>query len=106
MNERIKELVVKAGFFPSELTQVGPSVEKFAELIAAEEREACARCKDLEEQAYDLLGKLKVANLKWSVAHPWVGLTNQEVADLDSWYHADNWRLIKETEAKLKEKNT
>jgi hypothetical protein len=33
MNERIKELIAQAGFFPTELTQVGPSVEKFAELI-------------------------------------------------------------------------
>ena len=36
----------------------------------AQEPVACARCKDLEEQAYDLLGQLKAANLKWSVAHP------------------------------------
>ena len=36
MNERIKELAEQAGFFPMELTQVGPSVEKFAELIVQE----------------------------------------------------------------------
>jgi len=36
MNERIKDLVVQAGFFPIELTQVGPSVEKFAQLIVRE----------------------------------------------------------------------
>ena len=36
MNERIKELAEQAGFFPTELTQVGPSVEKFAELIVKE----------------------------------------------------------------------
>ena len=40
MNERIKQLAEQAGFFPTELTQVGPSVEKFAELIVRE-------CKDL-----------------------------------------------------------
>ena len=39
MNERIRELAEQAGFFPTELTQVGPSVEKFAELIVRE----CAR---------------------------------------------------------------
>ena len=38
MNERIKLLAEQAGFFPTELTQVGPSVEKFAELIV---RECC-----------------------------------------------------------------
>ena len=36
MNERIRELAEQAGFFPTELTQVGPSVEKFAELIVKE----------------------------------------------------------------------
>ena len=36
MNERIRELIEQAGFFPTELTQVGPSVEKFAELIVEE----------------------------------------------------------------------
>ena len=36
MNQRIRDLVVQAGFFPTELTQVGPSIEKFAQLIVAE----------------------------------------------------------------------
>jgi len=36
MNERIQELAKEAGFFPMELTQVGPSVEKLAELIIKE----------------------------------------------------------------------
>ena len=36
MNERIKELADEAGFFPTELTQVGPSVDKFAQLIVKE----------------------------------------------------------------------
>ena len=36
MNERIQQLAEQAGFFPTELTQVGPSVEKFAELIVRE----------------------------------------------------------------------
>ena len=41
MNERIKELAEQAGFFPTELTQVGPSVEKFAQLIVRECAEVC-----------------------------------------------------------------
>jgi hypothetical protein len=41
MNERIKELMIEAGFFPTELTQVGPSVEKFAQLIVRECAEVC-----------------------------------------------------------------
>jgi hypothetical protein len=36
MNKRITELAEQAGFFPTELTQVGPSVEKLAELIVRE----------------------------------------------------------------------
>ena len=36
MNERIEQLAEQAGFFPTELTQVGPSVEKFAQLIVKE----------------------------------------------------------------------
>ena len=36
MNERIKLLAEQAGFFPTELTQVGPSVDKFAQLIVKE----------------------------------------------------------------------
>ena len=63
----------------------------------------CARCKDLEEQAYDLLGQLKVANLKWSVAHPWVELTLEEVQDS---YNPDYQAQTRAVEAKLKEKNT
>ena len=63
----------------------------------------CARCKDLEEQAYDLLGQLKVANLKWSVAHPWTGLTLEEVQDS---YNPDYQAQTRAIEAKLKEKNT
>ena len=76
----------------------------------------CTRCKDLEEHAYDLLGQLKVANLKWSVAHPWVGLTDKEmweavrplcdhdqIATVLVGVSEDEYRAI---EAKLKEKNT
>ena len=48
MNERIKELMIEAGFFPTELTQVGPSVEKFAELIVRECADACYKHKDVE----------------------------------------------------------
>jgi hypothetical protein len=73
---------------------------------------ACERCKQLEEQAYDLLGKLKVANLKWSVAHPWVGLTVQEIEAIGKPFEEKDgsiqaWGLFAcAIEAKLKEKNT
>jgi hypothetical protein len=67
----------------------------------------CARCKDLEEQAYDLLGQLKVANLKWSVAHPWVGLTEEEINACDP--SEEFWglhKIARAIEQRLKEKNT
>ena len=41
MNQRIKLLAEQAGFFPTELTSVGPSVEKFAQLIIRECAEVC-----------------------------------------------------------------
>jgi hypothetical protein len=60
--------------FPKEYTAPQP----------AQEPVACERCKQLEEQAYDLLGQLKVANLKWSAAHPWVGLTEEDCKDMSA----------------------
>ena len=54
MNDRIKQLAEQAGFFPTELTQVGPSVDKFAELLIkecisiVEEQKECLH----EEQQY------------------------------------------------------
>ena len=53
MNERIQQLAEQAGFFPTELTQVGPSVEKFAELIVRE----C--CKIMVEHSHRRAGVVK-----------------------------------------------
>jgi hypothetical protein len=36
MTPRLNQLAEEAGFFPTELTQVGPSVEKFAQIIMHE----------------------------------------------------------------------
>jgi len=73
--------------------------------LPVQEPISCARCKDLEEQAYDLLGQLKVANLKWSVAHPWVGLENKELFEILEKANT-RYQAVEMTEAKLKEKNT
>jgi len=70
--------------------------------------EACKEC-HLKDLVYDLLGELKVANLKLSVRaqqRTWVGLTDEEIAEalgdeIDSVYMTDFRRV----EAKLKEKN-
>jgi hypothetical protein len=70
----------------------------------------CERCNRLEEQAYDLVGKLRVANIKLSMQpqRTWVGLTDDEIKAMDarltsnsSFYAGALW-----AEAKLKEKNT
>jgi hypothetical protein len=73
---------------------------------------ACERCKQLEEQAYDLLGQLKVANIKLAYTtpqpaqKPWVGLTHEDKAALSEDAEGNTWMAVELTEAKLKEKNT
>jgi hypothetical protein len=72
----------------------------------------CKRCNRLEEQAYDLVGKLRVANIKLSMQpqRTWVGLTDEEVQAM--WKDTPELvgcygyaEVAKEIEAKLKEKN-
>jgi hypothetical protein len=53
MNERIKLLMIEAGFFPTELTQVGPSVEKFAQLIVQEYEDEIWNCVLVESAGSD-----------------------------------------------------
>jgi len=77
----------------------------------------CERCNRLEEHAYDLIGKLRVANIKLSMQpqRTWVGLTDEEVRDLWSWSatseaektaNTQQHAFARAIEAKLKEKNT
>ena len=68
---------------------------------------ACKRCKLLEEQAYDLLGELKVANIKLSMQpqRTWVGLTDEEKHEI-RYSHMTSAEFIDFIEAKLKDKNT
>jgi hypothetical protein len=81
-----------------------------AALEAKDEPVACKEC-HLKDTVYDLLGDLKVANLKLSVRskRTWVGLTEQEQHQLwTKWIESmDGWGSFYRTiEAKLKEKNT
>ena len=73
----------------------------------------CERCNRLEEQAYDLVGKLRVANIKLSMRLPrtWVELTDDEIweaymkAPLTLDCSTDElYALARTVEAKLKEK--
>ena len=75
---------------------------------------ACKRCKQLEEQAYDLVGELRVANIKLSMRpqRTWVGLTDDEIweAYMESPMELDCstdelYAISRTVEAKLKEKN-
>jgi len=69
--------------------------------------EACKEC-HLKDLVYDLLGELKVANLKLSVRakRPWVGLTDEEQLEIYKKHSMDGWGLFYDAiEAKLKEKN-
>jgi|GEM_PF-7054970 len=136
--DEIIEMARQAGFFvkddeaysPSnqEDHELTPCLEVFANLVAAKEREriiaanapelekANAHIKRLEEQAYDLLGELKVANIKLSTPpqRTWVGLTDGEIARVVSlagfspdWAEAHiATQIVRVLEAKLKEKNT
>ena len=71
---------------------------------------ACKEC-HLKDLVYDLLGELKVANLKLSVRaqRTWVGLTDEEIAEIRLQTFdavATNHEVYRAIEAKLKEKNT
>ena len=77
-------------------------------LEAKDEPVACKEC-HLKDTVYDLLGDLKVANLKLSVRsmRTWVGLTDEEREQIINANTAIGlWHMAKDIEAKLKEKNT
>ena len=66
----------------------------------------CERCNRLEEQAYELLGKLRVANIKLSMQpqRTWVGLTDEKRSQLVTLHHGWN-EYGQAIEAKLKQQN-
>ena len=76
----------------------------------------CERCNRLEEQAYDVVGKLRVANIKLSMQpqRKWVGLTYEDCEEVERWVEFKEegsgripmQKLARYIEAKLKEKNT
>jgi len=79
------------------------------EALAQPEREpvACKEC-HLKDTVYDLLGDLKVANLKLSVRaqRTWVELTMDDFTDiLKSANGLEVWELFKAVETKAREKN-
>ena len=52
MNERIKELAEQSGFMVG--YNADAQLERFAELVRQDEREACAKlCEDLSQKWYD-----------------------------------------------------
>ena len=76
------------------------------EVVLATERPVdCERCNRLEEHAYDLVGKLRVANIKLSMQpqRTWVDLTDEEIDNIN---YTSAHMLAREVLAKFKEKNT
>ena len=69
--------------------------------------DTCKEC-HLKDTVYDLLGDLKVANLKLSVQsqRTWVGLTDEDIALIDWESLVTRKDCVRAIEAKLKEKNT
>ena len=84
--------------------------ERIIAANAPELEKVNAHIKRLEEQAYDLLGQLRVANIKLSMRpqRTWVGLTYEEETELIrlAHNHAGIRFYIRAAEAKLKELNT
>ena len=125
----IIDMARQAGFFVKDNEAYSPSVqedheltsflEAFAALVAAKERERIiaanapelekvnAHIKRLEEQAYDLVGELRVANIKLSMRPPrtWAGLTDEDISEIVRGTH-NTGSFVRAIEAKLKEKNT
>ena len=77
-----------------------------AALEAKDEPVACKEC-HLKDTVYDLLGDLKVANLKLSARsqRTWVGLTDEDIALIDWESLVTRKDCVRAIEAKLKEKN-
>jgi hypothetical protein len=83
--------------------------ERIIAANAPELEKVNAHIKRLEDQAYDLLGQLKVANIKLSMRPPqrtWVGLTVEEIAACCMESTTTQLSFYNAIEAKLKEKNT
>ena len=93
----------------SENERLGLYKEAYAQRTE-QEREACERCKQLEEQAYDLVGELRVANIKLSMRpqRTWVNLTAEQMLEcnMDGDWTTDRETAKLNVQAKLKEKNT
>jgi hypothetical protein len=58
MNERLHDLYKQAfGYFPSPIGE--PELEKFAELVAASEREACAKIAETAIYRHDIADAIR-----------------------------------------------
>ena len=78
---------------------------------------ACERCKQLEEQVYDLLGRLQAANLsiatlkqiarlkEMQAQRTWVGLTDMERQMTINKHEGVAWETAIAIEQQLKGKN-
>ena len=98
------------GLEPEEHPEIMFAVNAIKEALAQPEQEpaACKEC-HLKDTVYDLLGDLKVANLKLSVRgkRTLIGLTDEEREQvINANTSTGLWHMAKDIEAKLKEKNS
>ena len=86
----------------------GPAPKAIPMAQPEQEPVACKEC-HLKDTVYDLLGDLKVANLKLSVRgkRTLIGLTDEEREQvINANTSTGLWHMAKDIEAKLKEKNS
>ena len=99
--EDIIRMAREAGLVNWEATAYANELERFAELLAQHEREACAECgADGGHALYC------VACAEKFVKREWVGLTDEETETLIHRFDGDPHTLLDEVNARLKEKNT
>jgi hypothetical protein len=117
MNERLKELAVQAGLMPMWVCVNEPTgsqvikpideqvIERFAELVRADEQEPQVCCGD-----YEKCWKACTPRGRWlaekELRKEWVGLTDEEIDQAASEVCFGYIDVARAVEAKLKERNS
>lgn len=105
-----RKLSEEAGLDPDVYTWNQIQLERFAELVAAAERESCAKL--CEQYQFDYAKAIRARGDEMKdedddiqeYKKPWVGLSDAEVAIYSNVFNGP--RLVREIESQLKERNT